>query len=60
MSKMNTLHSNEEIIRSFYDYLTHNSPENVDDVLDFVSDLTDLSTDYILSEIDKIDEIELG
>ena len=60
MSKMNTLHSNEEIIRSFYDYLTHNSPENVDDVLDFVSDLTALSTDYILSEIDKIDEIELG
>jgi hypothetical protein len=38
----------------------HNSPDNVDDVLDFVSDLTDFSPDYILSEIDKIDEIEMG
>jgi hypothetical protein len=57
---MNTLHSNGDIIRSFYDYITHNSPDNVDDVLDFVSDLTDMSPDYILSEIDKIDEIEMG
>ena len=60
MSSMNTLHSNGDIIRSFYDYITHNSPDNVDDVLDFVSDLTDFSPDYILSEIDKIDEIEMG
>lgn len=60
MSKLQNMHTNQEIIECFYDYITHNSPDNVDDVLDFVSDLTDLSPDYILSEIDKIDDYELG
>lgn len=60
MSRLYDVHTNQEIIESFYDYITHNSPDNVDDVLDFVSDLTDLSPDYILSEIDKIDEREMG
>jgi len=60
MGRLNDIHTTKEIIESFYDYITHNSPDNVDDVLDFVSDVTDLSPDYILSEIDKIDEREMG
>lgn len=60
MESMFTVHTNREIIEEFYNYITHNSPENVDDVLDFVSDLTNMSQDRILKEIDKIDELEMG
>lgn len=60
MESMFTVHTNKEIIEEFYNYITHNSPENVDDVLDFVSDLTNMSQDRILKEIDKIDELEMG
>lgn len=60
MESMFTVHTNREIIEEFYNYITHNSPENVDDVLDFVSDLTNMSQDRILKEVDKIDELEMG
>lgn len=60
MGSMFDMHTNKDVIEVFYNYITHRSPENVDDVLDFVSDLTDMSQDRILQEIDKIDELEMG
>ena len=60
MGSMFDMHTNKDVIEAFYNYITHRSPENVDDVLDFVSDLTDMSQDRILQEIDKINELEMG